>query len=147
MRRAGQDVPASPCIPASEVRMLRAKLILEEALETIAGLGYSVHMLGDPDCLLSLLRRELLAWDEHEPDLVQVVDVVDGCCDLIVVATGTLSACGVADVAVQREVDESNLRKFGEGGYQREDGKWIKPKDWQPPDLERILADQSEGNP
>lgn len=37
------------------------------------------------------------------------------------------------------EVDRSNLAKFGPGGRRREDGKWVKPDDWQPPDIKGVL--------
>jgi predicted HAD superfamily Cof-like phosphohydrolase len=73
-----------------------------------------------------------------------MVEIVDGCADVIVVTTGTLSACGVADSAVQNEVDQANLRKFGPGSYKREDGKWMKPPDFRPPDIEAVLAAQAK---
>jgi predicted HAD superfamily Cof-like phosphohydrolase len=70
------------------------------------------------------------------PDLLQVID---GCCDIKVVTTGTLSAFGVHDSPFQQEVDRTNLAKFGPGGHRRDDGKWIKPPDWQPPRIQQIL--------
>ena len=65
--------------------------------------------------------------------------IADGCADIKVVTTGTLSAFGIPDMMIQEEVDAANLRKFSEGGYRREDGKWMKPPDWTPPDIDGIL--------
>jgi predicted HAD superfamily Cof-like phosphohydrolase len=38
------------------------------------------------------------------------------------------------------EVHRSNMAKVG--GTRRPDGKWLKPPDWQPPDLTRILRER-----
>lgn len=125
----GQDVPTSPTMPDEKTRLLRAKLILEEALETIEALGFEVHPIGEPPICIDDLM--------FEPNgLADLVKVVDGCCDIAVVTTGTLSAFGVDDVEPQDMVNRANLRKFGPGGYLREDGKWIKPPDFVGPDGE-----------
>jgi predicted HAD superfamily Cof-like phosphohydrolase len=129
MRRAGQAVPTKPGIPSLEVRRLRAKLILEEAMETIEALGFEVEQIAP--------GGELKLSEYGEPNLVEIVD---GCADIIVVTTGTLSAHGVADEAILKAVDENNLGKFGPGSYRREDGKWIKPAGHQPPDILGLLA-------
>lgn len=117
---AGQDVPKVPAMVSPDIRVLRARLILEEALETAAGLGVSVN-----HCSMFLEHVDQLRLvADREPNLVEVVD---GCCDIKVVTTGTLTALGVDDEEVQKIVDDNNLAKFGPGGYRREDGKWIKP--------------------
>lgn len=134
MAKAGQNVPAGPTIPDEKTLRLRAKLILEEAIETIHGLGYDVQQNGETD------EIEIIQGG-RKPNLEEIVD---GCADMVVIATGTLSSCGVADVGIQLEVDNNNLSKFGPGGYRREDGKWMKPPTWTPPDIKGILKDQSK---
>lgn len=130
MRLAHQELPTSPAMPAFPVRKLRANIIFEEALETLEGLGFLPYWNGD-----SWTLKEI-----HTPDLVKAVD---GCADLRVVTTGTLSAMGVHDLALQEEVDRNNLMKFGPGSYRREsDGKWMKPPGHQPPDILGILRAQ-----
>lgn len=128
---ADQAIPPSPLMPSEEVRLLRAKLIFEEAMETIAALGVTVQLARLPvdnaDCAFTA---------DGVPDLYAIAD---GCADLSVVAIGTLSACGIADEALLAEVDESNLRKFGEGSYRRDDGKWCKPLKWVPPNIPKAL--------
>lgn len=133
MRRIpGQEAPARPTLPDATVRRLRAALILEEALETIEALGFKATVTDNVRGLNPA----------GEPNLVEIVD---GCCDLKVVTTGTLTACGVADVGPQLEVDVNNLCKFGPGHSIREDGKLIKPPDHPVPDLAVIIKAQQEG--
>jgi predicted HAD superfamily Cof-like phosphohydrolase len=36
------------------------------------------------------------------------------------------------------EVHRANMAKLG--GFRRADGKWMKPPDWTPPDIEGLLA-------
>lgn len=126
MLHADQELPKFPCEPTAKVKILRARLILEEALETIEALGVT-HNIQDPQFDIS----------GHDFNLVEVID---GCCDIKVVTTGTLSACGVDDMFYQHEVDMNNLLKFGPGGYKDEHGKWIKPPDHKPPNIKGLLA-------
>ncbi len=130
MRLAGQNLPDQPTMPSFDVRILRAKLIMEEALETIErGLGINVYYTRGG----GLIDNDELHFEcANEPDMVELAD---GCADLRVVTTGTLSAAGLADSYIQDLVDENNLQKFGPGGYRREDGKWCKPPGHKPPDI------------
>lgn len=135
MHRAGQEVPLFPTIPCEAVRRLRAKIILEEAIETIHGLGFDIVMTGGHR-VLGDDRYELSSAGHVPPDLDEIVD---GCADIRVVTTGTLSACGMPDELLTLEVDKNNLEKFGPGGYRREDGKWMKPPGHQPPRVRAII--------
>ena len=128
MRKARQDLPESTCVPNRHIRQLRAKLILEEAVETVEALGFSV--VQNPTGDFSFIA-------DREPDLLEIID---GCCDIKVVTTGTLSACGVPDLPFQECVDLNNLAKFGPGHSWREDGKLIKPEGHKPPDIAGVLT-------
>ena len=131
MKLAGQDTPASPVLPSEDVRRLRARLILEECLETIKALGYHATVIPGQTVVLTINGCARSAAD--------LVEVVDGCCDIKVVTTGTLIACGIPDKYVQQLVDENNLAKFGPGGYRDAGGKWIKPPGHMPPDIAGFL--------
>lgn len=140
MLRAGQEVPVLVKVPDEDVRKLRARLILEEALETIDGLGFNVKV--QPGELVGYqkvmeIQDVRFAPHRHGPD---IIEVLDGCADIKVVTTGTLSAFGVPDEALQELIDDANLQKFSVGGHLREDGKWVKPRDWQPPDILALLV-------
>ena len=144
MRYAGQDVPSEPTEPSAEIRLLRAKLIFEEAMETITALGVDVMVdnamqQNGPVCLHS--KNHTLVVNPRRP--MDMIEVADGCADISVVTIGTLSACGIADKSLLKEVDESNLRKFGPGSYKREDGKWCKPLGWVAPDIAEVLNKQT----
>ncbi len=134
MEKIGQDTPKEVMVPDERTRLLRARLILEEVLETIHALGISVQVEGEEVDMKSC---------EFIPDkAVDLEGVADGCADISVVTVGTLIAFGIDDEKLLLEVDEANLRKFGPGSYTREDGKWMKPKDWPPPDIAGVLANQ-----
>lgn len=134
MRLAGQLVPAKPTVPTHDVRLLRAKLILEEAFETIEdGLGVGVYFERP-----TLKPTKLFVGDLNVRTVfdVNLIKLADGCADLRVVTTGTLCACGISDAAVQLIVDQANLRKFGSGATKRDDGKWLKPPGFVGPEDE-----------
>lgn len=133
MRKAGQDVPEVPTVPDVETRRLRASLIYEEAMETIAALGFEVYW-----------DFEDLTPQFREVSPCDLIEVIDGCCDIKVVTTGTLSAFGIPDEPFQKLIDESNLAKFAKGSYKRGDGKWMKPPGWQAPDIEGLLKQLSQ---
>lgn len=152
MEMAGQDVPKEPGIPNAEVRQLRARLIFEEALETISALGCAV-------CISSIDGFETRELNENNTVVrskseymgtggrtVDIGEVIDGCCDISVVTMGTLIAFGVPDKPFLREVDRANLDKFGPGGYKRDDGKWVKPPDHQPPNILGVLDSLVDGS-
>lgn len=134
MRKAGQDLPEKPVMPPANVRIARARLIMEEALETIEALGFVPAVSG------VAISNKLINFTEvfvRDPNLAKAID---GCCDLIVVATGTLSAMGCPDTPFQEEVDAANLRKFSGDAHLDENGKWVKPTGFKGPDIEGVLA-------
>lgn len=142
-RMAGQQVLKCPGEPSAATRVLRAKLILEEALETIAALGVTVWT-HDPESVRTYrLTPEFISkYEADKPfDLEQVVD---GCCDIKVVTTGTLVAIGVKDEEPQRVVDFNNLLKFGPGHTFRADGKLVKPPGHPAPDITTALENQKK---
>lgn len=126
--------------PELRDRELRAKLILEEAVETCAALGFSVwaniEETGDPGQVL----HQQLAYFHKSFDKPDFVETIDGLCDLIYVVLGTAVAAGVNLEPFFEEVHRSNMDK--EGGATRGDGKVLKPAGWQPPALAEILEVQ-----
>ena len=131
----GQDVPKMPTEPDEETRILRARLIMEEAFETIEkGLGLSVAVYADAGETIDMDDLEFYVTDHFD-----MIELADGCADLSVVTIGTLSACGIDDSPLLKAVDQNNLEKFSGDGHRDEHGKWIKPTDHQPPNIEAIL--------
>lgn len=129
MRLAKQPIPNAPTIPDASVRTLRAKLILEEALEAVEALGIIVNT----DYIH--IRRDNLVFRVNPNAQLDLSEIIKECCDIAVVTTGTLSACGVKDRVPNKLVDENNLQKFGPGHSYRPDGKLIKPPNHPKPDI------------
>lgn len=140
MRAAGQTVEDGPTIPSPEDRLMRAKLLWEETLETITALG--VQVLDFTGHTLTKETQDIRFNVLHE-EHVDFEEIIDGCIDLRVIATGTLSTLGVPDMPFQLEVDQSNLRKIGDDGQciKRDDGKLLKPEGWKPPNIRGVLND------
>lgn len=118
-------------------RELRAKLIMEEACETIAAMGFEV---------------EASIWyplDEYDGDLLLNVEydakqdidgAIDGLCDLLYVTYGTAVAWGVRIDPFFDEVHRANMTKLA--GEKREDGKQLKPEGWVPPRIKELREAQ-----
>lgn len=88
---------------------LRASLIEEEARETVEA-----------------IRRG------------DLVEAIDGMCDILCVVYGTADEFGVDLAPFWDEVHRTNMAKAG--GPVREDGKRLKPEGWTPPDIAGLLA-------
>jgi len=97
--------------PAIREPKLRATLISEEALETCDAI-----VAGD------------------------MIEAIDGMCDLLVVTYGTAVTFGIDIEPFWDEVHRSNMAKMG--GKVRIDGKRLKPEGWTPPDLERVYKEK-----
>lgn len=116
MRQFGQETPEKPTIPSLEMRKLRAKLMLEECLETIVdGLGIEGLEIGDRDwnfgCILADLanKKSTIYEGEFAPNLEKIAD---GCADSHVVTLGTEVACGLRSEENFNEVMRSNDTKL-----------------------------------
>ena len=146
MKGAGQSTPEHFQRLTQEERVLRARLILEEALETVVlGLGIQIGVR-DRDGFVQIDRPENggkfleqftlnPVWD------LDMVEFVDGVMELNVVGLGGLVAAGLPDAALRREVDTKNLLKIAHGHTDSETGKFIKPKDHPAPNIMGILEE------
>lgn len=96
MQKFGQETPEKPTIPSLEVRKLRAKLILEEALETCHALNMHPYLKRNhyED---DMLEEDSYGFWEDSKQQVDLSLIADGCEDLKVVTEGTLVACGLVE--------------------------------------------------
>jgi predicted HAD superfamily Cof-like phosphohydrolase len=144
MRVYDQATPDCPTMPVLPVRILRASLILEEALELITeGLGIEaqINVNGVPGAVLSewllALRQKRVRIFDNILVHSSIEKTQDGCSDLHVVTLGTEVACGLDAEAAFNEVMRSNMSKlwtreevlratqeigFESGGC---DGRWV----------------------
>ena len=127
MRASNQWVPDAPyLVPPEEVRYLRARLILEEAIETIEGLGFRIE-------------TPKIVPGDTPPDLEKIID---GCVDTHYVCVGTILSVGANDLVHTREVCRANDAKFPGGvgvPHPHIKGKFGKPIGWEPPNHRKII--------
>ncbi len=141
-----QPLPVKPTAPSEHVRLLRARLMLEETLETIGALGVRVElhspgdvMNGDPGHYEPVEMKAIRFELSGEPDLVEIAD---GCADIEVVMLGTAASCGIAHQPIYEAVCENNLLKFAPGHVIDSGGKLIKPPNHPKPALRYLLEQQ-----
>lgn len=109
------DIPIGET-PAIRRTELRASLIEEEAAETCAAIRAG-----------------------------NLVEAIDGMCDVLCVIHGAAIEFGVDLDPFWAEVHRTNMAKVG--GAVREDGKRLKPEGWTPPDIAGVLARQTSATP
>lgn len=100
----------APIEPTAEERILRAKLLLEETLETVVkGLGLAVEASAVPGGVIELRVVDVFA--SYDP-----VETLDGLADVKVIANGTAVHFGLPMNAADCEVFESNMSKLDDDG-------------------------------
>lgn len=172
MKQFDQEVKESPEMPDAKTRLLRARLVLEEALEFVRSCGCTVELAEGKDA--AVIDQISVALDPAgKPDLTEYVD---GCVDQLVVTYGALNAAGVKVEPAWDEVQRSNMSKAwahcsvcdavlerGSGNclvhpgvgpehggtwhtllkvHKREDGKFIKAPTYSPADLKSVIEEQ-----
>jgi predicted HAD superfamily Cof-like phosphohydrolase len=112
MKQFNQQVKESPEMPDPAIRLLRARLVFEEALEFVKGCGCTVTMTGagsESKKETAVIDEIGVVLDPHgNPDFVEYVD---GCVDQLVVTYGALNAAGVKVESAWDEVQRSNMSK------------------------------------
>lgn len=124
MKHFGQATPNKPTIPSLEDRKLRAKLILEEALETInkgLGIGIEFDIILDNRGTNYGTKIHTILLNDINFDSFEfcsyghsnIVELADGLADLHYVAyCGTAATCGVDMEPIFAEVHRSNMTKL-----------------------------------
>lgn len=126
--------------PALRDNELRAKLLMEEAVETVAALGFSVWANIEKPGLPGEADHRQIAYFKKSYDKPDFDDTIDGLCDLLYVVYGAAVTFGIDLFPFFSEVHRSNMAKTGGGN--REDGKVLKPDGWTPPKIKEIREAQ-----
>lgn len=109
MKQFHQEVKASPELPDAQTRLLRARLVFEEALEFVKSCGCTVNLTSAADGGSAVIDEIVIMLDpDREPDFVEYVDA---CTDQLVVTYGALNAAGVKAQPAWDEVQRSNMSK------------------------------------
>lgn len=129
MKEGGQDCPEVPTIPNEETLKLRANLLLEEVFEFVDGLGFELTLNGakiqTSDFILKRVKD------------ANIVDMADAIGDISYINYGNALTLGLDMEPIENAIHSANMKKFGPGSWKREDGKIMKPADWEGPE-ERI---------
>jgi len=134
MLAAGQECPVNPTGPSGNTRILRAKLILEEALEycEAAGIDVFVNRSGEP---ANFCLSDLDFYDTGKCN-IDLVGVADAAADLLIVVQGMALSFGFDTDPIVDAVHENNITKFIDG-YKAVDLKPIVKS--QNPDKDYLL--------
>jgi predicted HAD superfamily Cof-like phosphohydrolase len=112
MKQFNQQVRESPELPDPETRLLRARLVFEEAIEFVKGCGCTVARTtagSSGEEQTAVIDEIGVVFDPNgKPDFAEYVD---GCIDQLVVTYGALNAAGVKAQPAWDEVQRSNMSK------------------------------------
>jgi len=112
MKQFEQEVKDSPEMPDPATRLLRARLVFEEALEFVRACGCTVVQTSSGSFATEktpVIDNIAVELDPNgTPDLVEYVD---GCVDQLVVTYGALNAAGIQAQSAWDEVQRSNMSK------------------------------------
>lgn len=145
--------------PEMRAEHLRARLLIEEALEFVSACGLRLARIGDyqvsvrqwhegraPGMALheylgltcqqysDLAAGKLVLVADGSPDFVKAIDAL---MDVLYVTFGACDAFGIDADPFFAEVHRTNMAKLD--GPTDEFGKRLKPEGWTPPDIARLL--------
>src|SRR5438309_2348185 len=124
-KRFGVAINDKPTIVEDSIRMLRVRLITEEYKELMKSLGVIVDVVVN-----------------QETKKVSLVDLADAMGDTDYVVKGTAVSYGIDMEPIFVEIHRSNMSKGDPEPIMRADGKILKAKNFQPPNLGPILEAQ-----
>jgi predicted HAD superfamily Cof-like phosphohydrolase len=109
MKQFEQEVKEAPELPDEATRLLRARLVFEEALEFVRACGCTVALSRSGGETAAVIDEiSVVADADVKPDFTEYVD---GCIDQLVVTYGALNAAGVKAQSAWDEVQRSNMSK------------------------------------
>jgi predicted HAD superfamily Cof-like phosphohydrolase len=112
MKQFNQEVKEFPEMPDAPTRLLRARLVFEEALEFVRACGCTVTApskgSGNSEQISVVDDISVVLDPNGRPDLTEYVD---GCVDQLVVTYGALNAAGIKAQTAWDEVQRSNMSK------------------------------------
>lgn len=125
-----------PVIPSDDRIRLRLKLIAEEFFELLDATLLNSSKVQLPQRQMEAVMHAI----ENAPVQVELPEFVDALADLDYVVEGTRLEFGINGAPIADAVHAANMAK--RGGHKREDGKWMKPEGWAPPDIAGELRKQ-----
>ena len=133
----GLPVRSSPDVGIPSERVLRVRLILEEALEFAKASGVKIIVKTD-DYLDTVDELEIFVPKTDHGDVVLMAHEL---ADLSYVVNGSAVQLGIPLRACMNEIHSANMNKLGPDGKPiiDERGKVQKPPGWKPADVRSVL--------
>lgn len=128
-----QTNPSIPQVPNSDTIYLQATLMVEETFEVLYEL-FGVKM--DAKQFMNIIVDSHY-WKQRPINLANLAKEL---ADVRYINEGMFQSFGMNSTPIIKAVHKSNMAKKGAG--MDSSGKWKKPKDWTPPDLEAELNKQ-----
>lgn len=138
LKATKQNFKETPGEPSSKEVELGARLILEEAFETVEAAGVLVL-----DGRGRAIRFNELNFHKSRP--VDLAKLADGLGDTKFVVYGMANQHGIDLEPFDDVIFESNMSKVKNGTEDPLTGKFLKPSDWMSPDFQGIINKQVEG--
>lgn len=144
MEAFGQTVRTVPTADVTpEERLLRGRLVIEEAFEYLEALGLNFSINSDTEVVHVAPKKVQVEIDPTRE--INLIEVADAQVDLVVVTKGGSHTFGVPiDDAFLDEVSPSNFAKLGPDGkpiLREGDRKVLKPEGWQEPNIAKVLRE------
>ena len=137
------NCPAKPERPLNKQELdFLVKMVVSEIVE-LCQTTYTDH-----EQIRKLINSGIdtdLSDYQHPTDTSQVIaDQADAVVDAWYYCLDAFCKIGVNLDQVFDEVHQANMNKFANGVNRRSDGKIIKPKNWQPPNIHAIIIGQQQ---
>ena len=139
----GLPVRTTPDVGSAAERVLRVRLILEEALGFAKASGVLVR--SPTGGRIDGLRDLVIEPDWHTADLTQMAHELG---DLGIVVNGSAVQLGIPLRACMNEIHAANMNKLGPDGKPiiDQNGKVRKPEGWKPADVSAVLRNASRSD-
>ena len=120
-------------------------LDFQKAFELIINEKPSILEDNDRALRINLLAEEVEEYLDAE-EQSSLEDIADALADMMYIIIGTAISYGIPLESIWKEVHTSNMAKLVDGKViRREDGKILKPSDWTPPNIKKIIEEASNG--
>lgn len=138
MEKIPQTVNSTPTIPNDKDRINRVRLLMEEVLEFAHASGIEIKVG------VFTMNKKMENMDFKAIGSVDMVEIADALADIEYINLGSANTYGIEIKPIFNEVHDSNMRKFTGDAHKNAEGKWIKPSDWQAPNIEKLLNKQKK---
>ena len=145
MIAGNQTVRDRPSEITDDEKVLRVRLILEEAMEFAEACGVNVVFFNqktDQYVDASDKNFEVLNTQRKKFNIVEYADAIG---DLTYVVGGAANCAGIDMEPIDKEIQRSNMDKFRNGVVRDGFGKVVKPDGWTAPDIKSEIDKQLNG--